>query len=214
MYLVQAGRVAWPRSLWCAGLKDRLARRADCGGLHLRAIFLEPGFEYSSGQTLVHPCSARCALKPTSMRFPSMMVVCPRFAALVDQVFFVLLRLFALVPRCFLVYVVRVVFVDLAKPLHCMLIDQLVVLIQGFLPFLLSGIVKCLGSFPGCQGRISLAATKLRFVSRSIRCSGVSADVPGCYSAEVLTPARQGCLGMGLGFWSDAMLPRPWQAGQ
>ena len=115
-----------------------------------------------------------------------MMAVCPRFAALVDQVFFVLLRLFALVPRCFLVYVVRVVFVDLAKPLHCMLIDQLVVLIQGFLPFLLSGIMKCLGSFPGCQGRISLAATKLRFVSRSIRCSGVSADVQDCDPGEVL----------------------------
>ena len=63
------------------------------------------------------------------MGFPPVMIVSPGFAALVYKVFFVLFGVFALVPRCFLVDVVRAVFVDLAEPLHCMLVDQLVVLI-------------------------------------------------------------------------------------
>ena len=70
------------------------------------------------------------------VRFPSVMVVSPRFAAHVHKVLLVLFCLFALVPGCFLVDVVHVVLIDLADSAHCMLVDQFVVLIKCFLPFL------------------------------------------------------------------------------
>ena len=39
-----------------------------------------------------------------------------------------------LVPRCFLVDVMHRVIIDFGKSLHCMLVDQFMVLIQGVLP--------------------------------------------------------------------------------
>ena len=63
------------------------------------------------------------------MRFPSVVVVSPGFAALVHQVFLMLFVFFALVPRCFLVDVVRIVIIDFGKSLDCVLIAQFMILI-------------------------------------------------------------------------------------
>ena len=99
----------------------------------------------------MHPDAAAATLKATSlMRLPVVMVVSPLLAAPVHQLFFVLLGVFSLMPRCLLVHVVHVVCVDLAQAVDRMLVDELVVLIQGLLPFFLLGIVEGFGPFPCC----------------------------------------------------------------
>ena len=99
----------------------------------------------------MHPDAAAAALKATSLvRLPVMMVVSPLLAASVHQLFFVLLCVFSLVTRCLLVHVVHVVSVDLAKAVDSMLVDELVVLIQGLLPLFLLGIIEGFGPFPCC----------------------------------------------------------------
>ena len=57
------------------------------------------------------------------------MVVSPGFHALLHQVSLVLFGLLALMPWSLLVDVVQRVIVNLGQPLHCMLIDQLVIII-------------------------------------------------------------------------------------
>ena len=71
----------------------------------------------------------------------SMMRGCPWSCALCNQLFFVLLCLFALVPVGFLVYIVLFVVVDLGQPGNCMGVDELVVFIKHLLPFLLPAIL-------------------------------------------------------------------------
>ena len=76
----------------------------------------------------MHPDSAAAALIAASLMWlPVMMIAVPRFAAAVHQLLFVLLCLFALVVRRFLVHIVHVVCKDLAESVDCMFVDQFVV---------------------------------------------------------------------------------------
>ena len=80
------------------------------------------------------------------------MVGAPGFIALLRKISLVLFGLLALVPRCFLVDVVHRVIIDFCKPLHCMLVDQLVIIIQGVLPIRLLLVVQSFGPLPSGQG--------------------------------------------------------------
>ena len=57
------------------------------------------------------------------------MVFSPGFRTLLHQVTLVLFGLLTLMPWSLLVDVVQRVIVNLGQPLHCMLIDQLVIII-------------------------------------------------------------------------------------
>ena len=127
---------------------------------HLGAVFSQPGFQDFSRETLMHPDAAAAALIATSLMWlPVLVIVCPRFAAAVHQLLFVLLCLFALVPGCLLVHTVHVVGIDLAESVDSMFVNKLVVLIQGLLPFFLLGIIEgfCL-PFPMQPGQLLVAS--------------------------------------------------------
>ena len=99
----------------------------------------------------MHPDAAAATLKATSlMRLPVVMVISPLLSASVYQLFFVLLGVFALMPWCLLVHVVHVVGIDLAQAVDSMLVNELVVLVQGRLPLFLFGIIEGLRPFPCC----------------------------------------------------------------
>ena len=57
------------------------------------------------------------------------MVGTPGFIALLRKISLALFGLLALVPRCFLVDVVRIVIIDFGKSLDCVLIAQFMILI-------------------------------------------------------------------------------------
>ena len=102
----------------------------------------------------MHPDAAAATLKATSlMRLPVVMVISPLLSASVYQLFFVLLGglgVFALMPWCLLVHVVHVVAIDLAQAVDSMLVNELVVLVQGRLPLFLFGIIEGFRPFPCC----------------------------------------------------------------
>ena len=94
---------------------------------HLRTVFMKSGLKNAFGQTLMHSGTARSALVPASMWFPSVMVFCPAFATLFHQLTLVLFGVLPLMSGCFLVNKVLGVVVDLGQPLDSMGVNQLVV---------------------------------------------------------------------------------------
>ena len=135
----------------------------------------------------MHSDAAPAALIAASlMGLPVVVVGVPRFAAPIHQLLFVLFGLLSLVPGCLLVHIVHVVCKDLAQSTDCVLIDQLVVLIQGLLPFFLLGVVEGFGPLPGSKGRVPLPLSKLWLIGWCIWCPGVLADVKYRDSLEVL----------------------------
>ena len=137
--------VAWCRLLWllvqqCLNLLRPgeflgqlcfLVWRVDHLREHLlRAWLGQPGFQDVSGKALVHPQATVAALVPASLVLLPVVVLCiPGLSTPVDEVFFVLLRLLALVLRSLLVHIVLAVSKDLAEALDGMFIDQFVILV-------------------------------------------------------------------------------------
>ena len=125
----------------------------------LRAGLGQPGFQDVRREALVHAQATVAALVSASLvLLPVVALFIPGLATSVDEFLFVLFRLLALVLGSLLVHIVLAVSKDLAEALDGMLIDQLVIVIQGFLPFLLFAVVQGLGTFPGCQCCFSLPA--------------------------------------------------------
>ena len=89
--------------------------------------------------------ATRTAMESTAARFPPVMWGSRWLVALHDQLFLVLLCLLALMPGCFLVYVMVLGGEDLCKPGRCMLVDQLVVLIQHLLPLSVLAVARGTG---------------------------------------------------------------------
>ena len=137
--------VAWRRLLWLfvqqrldlphpgefSGQVVLLVWRVDNLIEHLlRAGLGQPGFQDVSGKALVHAQATIAALVSTSLvLLPVVVLIIPCLSTAVDELFFVLLRLLALVLRSLLVHIVLAVSKDFAEALDCMLIDQFVILV-------------------------------------------------------------------------------------
>ena len=137
--------VAWRRLLWLfvqqrldllhpgefSGQLLLLVWRVDYLLEHLlRAGLGQPGFQDGSGKALVHAQATVAALVSASLvLLPVVVLIIPCLSTAVDELFFVLLRLLALVLRSLLVHIVLAVSKDFAEALDCMLIDQFVILV-------------------------------------------------------------------------------------
>ena len=178
------------------------------GGLDLReedlwATFLEALFKYGLGEALMHPGATGNTLVSASVGLPSVVCVIPGFGALLHQVSLVLLRLLALVSRGLVMDVVLWVFVDLGQPLHCMLVHQLVIVVEDLLPLLKFVVLKLLGPLPRREGCISLSASELGLIAGGLWCTCGLADVQDRDATKVLLrdffeDVTEGCPALGL----------------
>ena len=131
----------------------------------LRTLLLEALFDDLDCERLVHSDAANSTLVATTMWGPSVLRGCPWTGALSNQLLFVLLGLFALVPVCLLVYKVLFIAIDLGQAGYCVGVDELVIFILHPLPLGVSAVLQVFGPLPGCQCCIPLAPTQLRFIA-------------------------------------------------
>ena len=125
----------------------------------LRTLFLKSVFNDLDCEGLVYSDAAHSTLVATSMGRPSVVWSCPGLGALCNELLFVLLGLFALMPVGLLVDVVLFIAIDLGQAGYCMGVDELVVFIKHPLPLCVFVVLEFLGSFPRCQGCVSLPST-------------------------------------------------------
>ena len=74
---------------------------------------MKPFFKNGGSEPLMHPGPTSAAMIPAAVWLPAELVGLPRSPALEDQIFLVLLCLLAVVACCFVMDVVRLVFIDL-----------------------------------------------------------------------------------------------------
>ena len=109
------------------------------------------------------------ALIATPMWLPQVVWRLPWFAAMLDELLFVLFGLFALAPWRLLAQVVLFVRKHCGEPCCCMSVDGLVILIKDGLPSCGFAIVKVICPLPGGQSSIPLPPLEMWLIARSVR---------------------------------------------
>lgn len=138
---------------------------------------MEPFFKNLGSELLAHPGPTGTAVISTAVKFPAVLVGLPGLAALVDKILLVLFGLLAMVSWCLVMYVVRLVFVDLSEPLSGMLVDQCMILVNCVLPFSLPLVMEVVGAFIRDKSCVPLSSSQLRFIAWSIWGFGVAGDI-------------------------------------